>query len=306
MEPVAVIKKVFLDNLSENGKTDVSLTIYLTNGWHISLNLNEKSNDPRFLKIFSREYVNDPDNDGNKIIWPDGAAMALNEISEILREDSGGRILEARPCEGSPDEFDVMLPGGHLIAVKLPPEYVPWGSPHANVNRVVWPDGRHITLNELLREISYLGLAKKRPPPYIAVAACAAAVFIIFAAARLTGFPPFKNMGETYLIVEEDTIPLGMPHIADKIVIPAGMLEIDAKQFLETDAANERIYIKTIFLEDTGEVLYEAESGADTAEISMKRGLDSGRYKLRIIIRERLPDGTEESETEREVLLDVH
>ena len=83
------IKAVYLDDNSSGGKTDISLDIYLSNGQIIIYSLNDRKDDPRFADILSGDYSEEALTDGERISWPNGVSISLDEILNSLHGPDG-------------------------------------------------------------------------------------------------------------------------------------------------------------------------------------------------------------------------
>lgn len=63
------------------------ITIELDNGVRINLTLKPKQGDPKFAEIWELSI---PKTDGDRVYWPNGASLTVDEIIAMLRADKSG------------------------------------------------------------------------------------------------------------------------------------------------------------------------------------------------------------------------
>jgi len=90
------IKTVFMDVRFENNKPDVSLDIHLENGQILIIFLNKDETNARFIEFAENNYRGQPLNDGERIYWPDGPSLELDELINSLRYPGGKRVQKRR------------------------------------------------------------------------------------------------------------------------------------------------------------------------------------------------------------------
>jgi hypothetical protein len=86
-EKTARITHVDLDGTrGADGKADVVLMVYLSNGQSVGFSLNGKGRDPRFADIVAGKNRAGPKTDGVCVYWPDGPRLSLDEIMGMVVE----------------------------------------------------------------------------------------------------------------------------------------------------------------------------------------------------------------------------
>ena len=311
MNESAKIKKVYTDDLSRDGKTDISLDIHFNNRFGLMLNLNEKENDPLFGGIVKGLYTGNPETDGSRFYWQNGPSVTVDELTETLLRDSGGIIADVEANGAEPDEIYVTLAGGHMITLPTPPEYKNAGDLYADGGRVFWENGRSLSLDEIISSLRDGGETGGRGPAVLSgvslrnpgirrfavpFAACAAVAAVAILA--ITG--SFRND----VIFEEEPVPLGeapngvivYPEISD-VAAAAGNPELTLE--LTNPPDNPCFLVFEIVLADTQEIIYASgpvAPGENAGPVAPARPLEKGEYRAVLNIAALDPDGLGETE----------
>ena len=90
------IKRVYMDDLSADESVDISLELRLSNRHIIIFSLNDKVDDPRFAGIVSGRCRDRPCTDGERVFWPGGPSIELDEILSMLKKEERHTRKRAR------------------------------------------------------------------------------------------------------------------------------------------------------------------------------------------------------------------
>ena len=93
-----------MDDLSADESVDISLELRLSNRHIIIFSLNDKVDDPRFVGIVSGRCRDRPCTDGERVFWPGGPSIELDEILSMLKKEERHTRKHARKG-GYPAEF---------------------------------------------------------------------------------------------------------------------------------------------------------------------------------------------------------